>query len=71
MGKSDDNVELELELLMSGVRNIGVVNRNGVRSVMCGSGTPHRNMKPLRSDRTHMTGFNIRSKMSFKSIIFR
>ena len=24
--------------------------------IACGSGTQHRNMKPLRSDRTHMTG---------------
>ena len=51
VGKTDDNVELELELMMTGVRKM-----ESERSIMCGSGTPHRNMKPLRSDRTHMTG---------------
>ena len=53
VGKTDDNVVLDLETLLSTLQG-----REGelVRSVLCGSGTPHRNMKPLRSDRTHMTG---------------
>ena len=27
-----------------------------VRPILCGSGTPHRNMKPLRSDKGPMSG---------------
>ena len=53
VGKTDDNVVLDLETLV----NTQVGGEAGVgRRVLCGSGTPHRNMKPLRSDRTHMTG---------------
>jgi len=55
VGKTDDNVVLDMESLLTGVRMLES-NPPSVRSVMCGSGTPHRNMKPLRSDRTHMTG---------------
>ena len=65
VGKTDDNVVLDLDTLMAEARSLGDKNKNkikaeneerGRREVMCGSGTPHRNMKPLRSDRTHMTG---------------
>ena len=59
VGKTDDNVVLDLDTLMAEARSLGVKgkdNDRGRREVMCGSGTPHRNMKPLRSDRTHMTG---------------
>ena len=48
VGKTDDNVVLDLETLLT--------TKLEGRRVLCGSGTPHRNMKPLRSDRTHMTG---------------
>ena len=53
VGKTDDNVVLDLETLLTTRQG-----REGelARRVLCGSGTPHRNMKPLRSDRTHMTG---------------
>ena len=57
VGKTDDNTVLDLETLMKEVRNIE--EGDEVRRIMCGSGTPHRNMKPLRSDRTHMTGEKI------------
>ena len=63
VGKTDDNVVLDLDTLMAEARSLGVKdkeedrgNDKSRREVMCGSGTPHRNMKPLRSDRTHMTG---------------
>ena len=50
VAKTDDNVVLDLAGLVES-------SEEGVeKSVVCGSGTPHRNMKPLRSDRTHMTG---------------
>ena len=52
VGKTDDNVVLDMDLLMKMVTN----GSFDVRSIFCGSGTPHRNMKPLRSDKTHMTG---------------
>ena len=54
VGKTDDNVVLDLESLMREVRNIE--QGDEVRRVMCGSGTQHRNMQPLRSDKLHMTG---------------
>ena len=54
VGKTDDNVVLDLETLMGEVRNIE--SGDEVRRVMCGSGTQHRNMQPLRSDKLHMTG---------------
>ena len=51
VAKTDDNVVVDLESLLTtpSQQELG-------RRVLCGSGTPHRNMKPLRSDRTHMTG---------------
>ena len=58
IGKTDDNVVLDMESLLTGVKMMEN-NPPSVRSIMCGSGTPHRNMKPLRSDRTHMTGRGI------------
>ena len=54
VGKTDDNVVLDLETLMREVRNIEPGDE--VRRVMCGSGTQHRNMQLLRSDKLHMTG---------------
>ena len=48
VAKTDDNVILDLEGVLESSQE--------ERSVVCGSGTPHRNMKPLRSERTHMTG---------------
>ena len=54
VGKTDDNVVLDLGTLMTEVRNIK--EGDTVRRIMCGSGTQHRNMKPLRSDKLHMTG---------------
>ena len=54
VGKTDDNVVLDLESLMREVSNIE--KGDSVRRVMCGSGTQHRNMRPLRSDKLHMTG---------------
>ena len=61
VGKTDDNVVLDLDTLMAEARSLGDTGKDkdedrGRREIMCGSGTPHRNMKPLRSDRTHMTG---------------
>ena len=65
VGKTDDNVVLDLDTLMAEARNLGDTAKEedadkdkdrGRREIMCGSGTPHRNMNPLRSDRTHMTG---------------
>ena len=65
VGKTDDNVVLDLDTLMAEARSLGDTGKDGdtvkdkdrgMREIMCGSGTPHRNMKPLRSDRTHMTG---------------
>ena len=53
VGKTDDNVVLDMGPLIKEVRNL---NTKTVRTIFCGSGTPHKNMKPLRSDRTHMTG---------------
>ena len=53
VGKTDDNVVLDMGSLIKEVRNL---NTKTVRTIFCGSGTPHKNMKPLRSDRTHMTG---------------
>ena len=50
VAKTDDNVILDLDGLLDTDEKLGE------KSVLCGSGTPHRNMKPLRSDRTHMTG---------------
>ena len=49
--KTDDNVEMDLSRLKE-------VTREEMRdnSISCGSGTPHRNMKTLRSSRPHMTG---------------
>ena len=49
--KTDDNVVMDLPLLLS-------VSRHPLAdgSITCGAGTPHRNMKTLRSDRPHMTG---------------
>ena len=55
VGKTDDNVVLDLEALLT--ITIQLEQEGGLgRRVLCGSGTPHRNMKPLRSERTHMTG---------------
>ena len=54
VGKTDDNTLLDMETLMKEVRNIK--EGDEVRRVMCGSGTQHRNMRPLRSDKLHMTG---------------
>ena len=54
VGKTDDNVVLDLESLMREVRSIE--KGDAVRRVMCGSGTQHRNMRPLRSDKLQMTG---------------
>ena len=63
VGKTDDNVVLDLDTLMAEARSLGDKdeeedrgNDKSRREIMCGSRTPHRNMKPLRSDRTHMTG---------------
>ena len=55
VAKTDDNVELDMDKLEAMVR---ARMKNGVDEnfMACGSGTQHRNMKPLRSDRTHMTG---------------
>ena len=49
--KTDDNVEMDLSRLKE-------VTKQEMRdnSISCGSGTPHRNMKTLRSSRPHMTG---------------
>ena len=49
--KTDDNVVMDLSLLMSVTSQPLPGN-----SITCGAGTPHRNMKTLRSDRPHMTG---------------
>ena len=54
VGKTDDNVVLDLESLMREVSNIE--KGDSVRRVMCSSGTQQRNMRPLRSDKLHMTG---------------
>ena len=54
VGKTDDNVVLDLESLMREVSNIE--KGDAVRRVMCSSGTQHRNMRPFWSDKLHMTG---------------
>lgn len=54
VAKTDDNVELDMDKLETMVMN----EREDMDDnfIACGSGTQHRNMKPLRSERTHMTG---------------
>jgi len=54
VGKTDDNVVLEMESLMRGVDKMR--RESEQRPILCGSGTPHRNMKPLRSDKGPMSG---------------
>ena len=54
VGKTDDNVVLDLESLMREVSNIE--KGDSVRRVMSSSGTQQRNMKSFRSDKLHMTG---------------
>ena len=49
--KTDDNVVMDLARLVELTRQ--PLSEN---SIACGSGTPHRNMKTLRSSRPHMTG---------------
>ena len=53
VAKTDDNVELDIDRLKRVIRERIVTGQD---FIACGSGTQHRNMKPLRSDRTHMTG---------------
>ena len=53
VAKTDDNVKLDMERLKEVF--MGRTD-NDQDFITCGSGTQHRNMKPLRSDRTHMKG---------------
>ena len=51
LGKTDDNVVLDLARLQ--LLGAAPLPRP---AVFCGTGTAHRNMKPLRSAKNHMTG---------------
>ena len=52
VGKTDDNAELDIKGLMERLEESGKL----MNEIACGSGTPHRNMKTLRSSTPHMTG---------------
>ena len=52
VAKTDDNVYLDMINLLD-LLNERKLQEN---SIVCGSGTPHRNMKTLRSANPHMTG---------------
>ena len=53
VGKTDDNVVLNMERLMYRLEERRWVVNN---RILCGSGPPHRNMKTLRSEKPHMLG---------------
>jgi len=52
VAKTDDNVYLDLPALVDLLEQKKMVEN----TIACGSGTPHRNMKTLRSSSPHMTG---------------
>ena len=52
VAKTDDNVYLDLPSLLALLRHAELSKDR----IACGSGTPHRNMKTLRSAGPHMTG---------------
>jgi len=52
VAKTDDNVYLDLPQLLQLLQQ----KKLAENSIACGSGTPHRNMKTLRSAGPHMTG---------------
>lgn len=54
VAKTDDNVELELEMMMTGVRNMeNQANRN---KVICGTGMVTKNLPVIRNKKSHMMG---------------
>ena len=52
VAKTDDNVYLDMPLLLHLLEQ----RKMAENTIACGSGTPHRNMKTLRSSGPHMTG---------------
>ena len=65
LGKTDDNVVLDLARLQ--LLAAAPLPRP---AVFCGTGTAHRNMKPLRSAKNHMTGnWSIRQTLRHSSAV--
>ena len=46
VAKTDDNVELELEMMMTGVRNME--NKANINKVICGTGMVTKNLPVIR-----------------------